>query len=438
MTDYMDFFNIYVMGNVQVLTGFYVLARFLQKKVNIYFYILFAFFWTVFTDCISADRMGEFLIYILLLVISGIFICHADWKSVILYSALTVEIMQLSYGIVNSFLSILYPMMLTFDQKIVGIVFMLTGNITALLLAVLCYYQAYRCFFCYETVKKQYVLMILTPVLLIFLMGEYVNSIIYSNVINENGMIIYTKHYQMLAMQFLGMASLFCILFAYKKLLQNVRLNTELSLLEQEEHYLNQYVEEAKTRYEKTKSFRHDVKNHIMVVKNLLQNEKVEQALNYIGDMESMTESLSFFCNTNNPVVDILVENKLGIAKSKGIDVCCSLRLPYPSFVRNIDLCVILSNALDNAIHACENMSGIAEKYISMTGCIQGDFVLLEIENSFQGNGSIRKGTGLSNIKAVAEKYHGAMRIKTQDTSFTLSVLLIIPQQPESILQQIN
>ena len=101
MTEYMDFFNIYIMGNAQALTGFYFLARFLQKKVKIFHYILFALFWTVITDVMPTDRIEEFLVYILLLVISGIVICHAEWKSVILYSALTVEIMQLSYGIVN-------------------------------------------------------------------------------------------------------------------------------------------------------------------------------------------------------------------------------------------------------------------------------------------------------------------------------------------------
>lgn len=438
MTEYMDFFNIYIMGNAQALMGYYFFSKFLQKKVKIFDYVLFALFWTVITDVIPTDRIEEFLVYILLLVISGIVICHAEWKTVILYSALTVGIMQLSYGIVNSLLSILYPVMLPFNQKMIGIIFMLTGHMTALLLAVLCYYITYRYFSYYGTVKKQYVLMILTPVLMIFLMGEYVNSIMYSNVINDSGIIISTNHYPMLAIQLLGMASLFCIMFAYKKLLQNVRLGTELLLLEQEEHSLNQYVEEAKARYEKTKSFRHDVKNHIMVVKDLLQNEKLEQALNYVGDMESMTEELSFPCSTNNPVVDILVGNKLGTAKNMGIDVCCSLRLPYPCLVRDIDFCIILSNALDNAIHACKNMHGTAEKYIRVTGRIQGDFVLPEIENSFQGNGLPRKGTGLSNVKAIAEKYHGAMSIKTQDTSFNLSILLIISQQPESISQQIG
>jgi len=94
-----------------------------------------------------------------------------------------------------------------------------------------------------------------------------------------------------------------------------------------------------------------------------------------IANMEDKQKELSFLCATNNPVVDILIGNKLGIAKS------------------------------------------------------------MEIENSFKG-GTFKKGRGLSNITTVAEKYHGAVSIKTQDTSFVLSVLLIIPQQSKSIPQQ--
>jgi len=437
----MDFFNKYLLGSIQMLAGAYFFALFLQKKMKPYFYILFTVFCMVMIKVIPDGRIIEFAVYVLLLMAIGIFICHADWKSVLLYAALTVEIMQLCYGIVNSSIGILHPLMFSWNQKVVGMVFMLLGNIASLLLAALCYRMVYKFFMCSEGIKKQYVLMILTPILMLFLVDEYINSTIYgnaANIIDESGIIIYVNHYQMFVIQLLGIASLFCILFAYKKLLQNFRLSTELSLLEQEEHSLNRYVEEAKARYEETKSFRHDIRNHIMVVRELLQKGKSKQALNYIVNMDDMAEELSFPCATNNPVVDILLGNKLGIAKSMEIDVCCLLTLPYPCFVRDIDFGIILSNALDNAIHACKNMDSDAEKYIRVTGHVQGDFILLEIENSFQGKGTFKKGTGLSNINTVAEKYHGAMSIKTQDTSFILSVLLIIPQQPESISRQIG
>lgn len=96
------------------------------------------------------------------------------------------------------------------------------------------------------------------------------------------------------------------------------------------------------------------------------------------GYMDEITEELSFPCNTNNPVADILIENKLGMAKNMGIDVSCSLSLPYPCMIRDIDFAIILSNALDNAVYACKSMDAHAEKYIRISGKIQGDFIFLE------------------------------------------------------------
>lgn len=149
---------------------------------------------------------------------------------------------------------------------------------------------------------------------------------------------------------------------------------------------------------------------------------------------------MSFPCSTNNPVVDILLGNKLGIAKSMGIDADCSLLLPYPCGLRDIDICIVLSNALDNAIGACKNMDAGTERYIHVSGRIQGDFLMLEVKNSFHGNGTFKNGTGLSNIKTVAEKYGGAMHIEVQENIFVLHVLLIIPghQGDVDILQKMD
>lgn len=441
MADFMDFFHVYGMGSgiAQILLGFYFFARLLHERIKLYLYILFGVCGFAVIHFVSTGRIAEFMAFFLLLTASGILICRRDWKTVILYAALVVEVMQLCYGIVNSLLSVFYPLMSEFDQNTIGIVFMVLGDLVSLLLAGFCCHMVWRYFSYYEAIKKQSVFLVLIPILMIFIMEEYINSVLYGIVVTESsGIPVSANHYQLLVMQLLGMASLFCILFAYKKLLQNFRLSTELSLLEQEEHSLNQYVEEAKARYGKTKSFRHDIRNHITVVKELLQKGNPEQALAYIGDMDKMAEELSFPCSTNHPVVDILVGNKLGIARSMGIDAYCSLLLPYPCGLRDIDICIILSNALDNAIHACKNMDEGAEKYIRVTGRIQGDFLFMEIENSFQGNSLVKKGTGLSNIKAVAEKYHGAINVKTQGTVFLLHVLLIIPQHSEDISQQVD
>ncbi len=437
MADCIDFFYEFIMGSIEMFVLFYFFVKLLRKRVRNYVYFVFAVCAALLFHFVQVGTIAGFGLVVLLLMAGGILLCHVEFKLSLLYAALVVEIMQLCYGIEKSLLSVLYPLMFAVFQDTAGMVFMLSGELMALLLSGVCYYMVYRYFSCYSNTEMQYMYLVFIPLLMIFIMDEYINSVVYGweVVIEDDGTTEYLiNHWQLLIIQILGISSLFCILFAYKKILQNFRLNLELSLLEQEEYSLGQYVEEAKAHYEKTKSFRHDIRNHIAVVKDLLQNGKTEQALHYIGDMEDIAEGLSFPCSTNNPVVDILVGNKLGIAKNIGIDVDCSLLLPYPCGLRDIDICIILSNALDNAIHACKNMSSGAKKYIHVSGRIQGDFLMMEIGNSFQGEGMFKKGTGLSNIKTAAEKYHGAMSIKTHGTEAVLNVLLIIPHHLENII----
>ena len=442
MAEYLDFFNIYVIGLIEGTFQFYFLAKILKKKLLPPFYFLFGVCAVIVTRFLSVGTVTGFVAMVFLLTVCGILVCHADFKSSLLYAALTTEIMLLCYGIVKSLIGLLYAWLPYFFYDTAGIAAMLASEAASLLLTGVCYYMVYRYFSDYTASEMQQMFLVFIPILMIFIMSEYINTLSFDYqfvVLEEDGSFEYLlSHWQLLAMHLLGLLSLFCILFSYKKLQQNFRLNTEISLLEQEEHSLNHYVEEAKTRYDETKSFRHDIRNHIAVLKNLLQSGKLEEAVSYMEDMDDMAEKMSFPCSTNNPVVDILVGNKLGIAKSMGIDVDCSLLLPYPCGLKDIDICIILSNALDNAVQAVKRLDAGMEKYIHVSGRIQGDFLMMEIENSFHGKGAFKKGTGLSNVKKVAEKYGGAMSIEAQENKFVLHVLLIILQHPEGIPQQMD
>ena len=451
MAEYLDFFNVYIMGAVEMSFQSYFLAKILKKKMWPPFYFLFAVCAVIVNDLVPSGMFTGFVVLVFLLTAYGTFICHADFKYSLLYAALAMEIMLLCSGIVNSLMSLPYPWLPAFFHETDNIAAMLVSEAASLVLTGFCFYMVYR-YFSWDdfdpvdtpktTMGMQQMVLIFIPILMIFIMSSYINAIEYDFQfeisVDKGPAEHFFSHGQMLSMYFLGLASLFCILFSYKKLQQSFRFSTEISLMEQQEHSLNQYVEEAKTRYDETKSFRHDIRNHIAVVTKLLQNGKLEEAVTYMEDLGDMAEKMSFPCSTNNPVVDILVGNKLGIAKSMGIDVDCSLLLPYPCGIRDIDICIVLSNALDNAIHAVKNLGAGIEKYIRVSGRIQGDFLMLEIQNSFHGKSTFKKGTGLSNVKKVAEKYGGAMSIETQENVFVLHVLLIIPQHPESSTQQMD
>ena len=169
------------------------------------------------------------------------FVCHAEFKPSLLYAALTTEIMLLCYGIVKSLLGLLCPLLPAVFHDTAGVAAMLASEAASLAPAGFCYYMVYRYFSgdalypLYTAGEMQQMFLVFIPILMIFIMGEYINVIgVQYEVFLEEGPSEYLfNHWQLLAMHLLGLASLFCILFSYKKLQQNFCLSTELSLLEQ-------------------------------------------------------------------------------------------------------------------------------------------------------------------------------------------------------------
>ncbi|MDE6980208.1 MAG: GHKL domain-containing protein [Lachnospiraceae bacterium] len=359
--------------------------------------------------------------------------------SLVFCGLLTYVIMRLSYGMACSLNGMVHPFLFSLCSVKAGSLCSLLGGFFSLFLSLACYVGILKYFSPVERENDRYVMFFSLPVFLIFFMVEYILREIYGNTIvtDIRGNVLNARHGQMLALQSLAMASLFCVLLGYKKMEENFRLNREFALLTQEERYLYQYAAEAKVHEEETKSFRHDIKNHMVVLGELLRHNKVEQARHYLGEMEELAAQCSFSFCTNHPLADILVNRKLGLAESRGIDVECSLLLPYPCQVRDIDLCIILSNVLDNAVSGCGRANEV-EGYIHVTGKYQGDFIFMEVSNSYDGENRIREGTGLKNIRAVAEKYQGRVKVSAEDRAFTISILLNHLHHPNDIPQQIN
>lgn len=427
MAELINFFNTYIDAVAEMIIMFHFFTKCLPAKAKPIHYLVCTALSICILQLLQNYRILQYLFFAILLVAVGIFLYGTKCMRVILYAASTITAMQLCYGVIGSLSMILYSILPTSGTGVVNLVFSIGGNILSLSLSVLCYKIVLKYFALEKTINEQYdILILLIPALTILLAGQYINFAVYGNTwVTDKKSFFETKHFLMLIIQLLGIGSLFCIMFAYKKILANVHMNTKILLLEQETDYLRQYVSEAKGRYEKTTAFRHDIKNHMEIIKELIQKKRGEQALDYLANMEDAAADISFPCHTNNPAADVLLENKLGIANNLGITVSCLLSLPYPCKISDMDFCIILSNAADNAINACKALEKDAPAYIKVSGNIQGDFLLIEIRNSFKSKAAINEGIGLKNIRSVAEKYDGRVNIETTGNEFILSVLLV-------------
>lgn len=73
---------------------------------------------------------------------------------------------------------------------------------------------------------------------------------------------------------------------------------------------------------------------------------------------------------------------------------------------------------------------------IRIGGGRQGDLLMLTFENSCGAEAMPPEGTGLSNIRAASEKYHGAVETEKADGWFSLNVLLDISCPADGISGQ--
>lgn len=353
-----------------------------------------------------------------------------SWTAAIL----AIYIAQLSFGIMNSAELLLFP-------YIIGkpLLYLLVIAATAASLAI--------CAACYAIIVKSAALKenrqlaniscLLFPVMFFFTAELYILQTSYTQTVSvpndlspafllEN----VGKHTALLFLQLLGLGALLCTLYAYRQLCRSLQAQAEIQSLTQAVQAQKIYITEAQMRYQQTKAFRHDIKNHLSVLNGLLKSKKLDESIAYLQKLETASASLSFPYQTGNPVVDILLGEKLGLAKTDGITAEVSLLLPDPCGINDFDLCVIFANALDNAIHACQSVK--ETKLIRIIGERQGDFYMLAFQNTCSDEPMPPPGTGLSNINFVAEKYHGAVLTEKTNRHFSLNVLLNISLHPES------
>lgn len=200
-------------------------------------------------------------------------------------------------------------------------------------------------------------------------------------------------------------------------------------LEEQVKNQLNHYKKMDKINSE-IRQFRHDYTNHISCLLNIIKAKRYEEAENYIINMSGKLPSENIIFRTGNYVADAILTDKQDEA---GSSINIQFEGCIPSEINSTDLCIILSNALDNAIEAVRNIPG--KNTVHVHGNYQQGYFVLIIKNptihtfsetdelpSTSKDDTIHHGFGLSNIKHTVEKYNGKMNISVIDNTFVLSV----------------
>lgn len=222
----------------------------------------------------------------------------------------------------------------------------------------------------------------------------------------------------------LGLAANLIIVFGTNQAMR--QLLTEQHLSMQVTHY-----EELEKQDQELRKIRHDLKNHIISLQSLLSESDVGPARDYLYRIAENLNMTDPIITTGNRIADAVINTKYHEARQSGIDFYCDMNMPKFK-INDFELCVILGNAIDNAMEACNRITGPSrKKFIRIQSVAAKSYLIMEIKNSMEyvsfppkKKDAREHGIGLMNIKEAVEKYSGYLDIAIQPEVFCLTIML--------------
>lgn len=194
---------------------------------------------------------------------------------------------------------------------------------------------------------------------------------------------------------------------------------------------------ESKNRYEEIRAFRHDYNSHILALQNLAELKEWDKLNQYIHQLSIDKNSFSLYnISTGNVTADAII-NHFQHSLEDGIVFKISGQFQKECFVDEMDICIILSNLLNNAHEAFEYIDNNRTKEIYLSIAVDTTKTVFMVENTSRPytakelehlqtvkSDKLNHGFGLINVQQVSEKYHGKLLIKFSDGFFVTTVIL--------------
>ena len=211
---------------------------------------------------------------------------------------------------------------------------------------------------------------------------------------------------------------------------RNARLRQENQLLSLQQ----QRYENLKTAIEEARQARHDMRHHLNHISMLAEENDMEALKTYLAQTVSRIPDLDMhFCE--NRAADSVLGYYCALAKREGIPFSAQIDLPQTLPVDEIDMCLVLSNLLENALEASLRTVP-ARRWMKVNAYVHAErLLLMQVENACDGeiketNGVFRSskrkgnGIGIQSVRHIAEKNGGASTFAYQNGVFCAKIML--------------
>lgn len=195
------------------------------------------------------------------------------------------------------------------------------------------------------------------------------------------------------------------------------------------------HYSEVDNMYRKMRGWRHDYRNHIQTMKVLAAEGDLDALKKYLDKLDEDLNTVDVVVKTGNKMTDAILNSKISLAKSKGINVIADAKVPVELKMSDIDLCIVIGNLFDNAIEASLALPE-EERLIRLYMDIKNTQLYMCLTN-FTSVKKLKKqggryvttkgeghGFGLVRIDNIVQRYGGYLSRNSEDGAFTTEILL--------------
>jgi hypothetical protein len=179
--------------------------------------------------------------------------------------------------------------------------------------------------------------------------------------------------------------------------------------------------------------YRHDLRHHMNYLNTCISENNIEDALSYITNVCEEIDSTKVIRYSGNESVNLILSSYIAKAEEKKIHSEISISTVVFGRLSVPDLCSLLSNALENAIQACENITDSNKRHIKLRMYSKNNKLCIDLRNIYQTEPIFHQGFpvsteqghgfGTKSMAYVVEKYGGLCQFSVNDGWFIFQAI---------------
>ena len=223
------------------------------------------------------------------------------------------------------------------------------------------------------------------------------------------------------------------VLYYYAETQKQASVQRERDMLDVQFRQAQTEFASLRQMYQNAAAYRHDMRHHFALLQSLATKERLEEIKEYLRTAQSDMDAITPIRFCQNETVNLILSAFAVKAKQSEIRLTIDAKLPDSLKFSDTELCSLLSNALENAIHACENIADCSERCIKLRMYSKNNKLCIDIRNTYQTEPIFHKGLpvskkpghgfGTKSMSHIVEKHGGIHQFSVADGWFIFQAI---------------